>query len=731
MSRGSSRRPWSRPTARRAALLALLAVAATLWLLRGGSAVLAHANLVRSDPASGAVLATAPAQIQLWFSEQPDPHFSDVQVLDAQRQRVDAGDMHVAPGDQLSLIVSVKPGLADGLYTVSWKTVSAVDGHLVNGNFPFYVGQPPQGTVLPSASQAGPSSNGSTPTAGTVLVKWFSLLSAVLLLGGFAFWSLVLVPGLAQAGASAPGPGAMAAPAKMPSETLGVPASVNRRASRLLLAAWIVLVLATVVALLQQAETSSGASLAHLFGGPLRTLLFQTRFGRTWWLRAATTLATGLAVLARCRGRRGRSAGNVWNAFGALAVVGVFLSYSLNSHAAALTSGSALATLSDLAHLTVVGLWIGGLAQLVILTPAVLRSFDGKAGLRYLAAAVPRFSSLAIACVSLLIVTGVYQAVRQVSGWDALWLTGWGRTLDLKLLLLLPLLLLGALNLLIVRPALGRAAAGAEAAVDRLVRRFGAAVAAETGLGIVILFVVGILVNQPPPVVRAAPAIGIHITSKAEDVTVKLVITPGQLGPNHFDAVVQDHGKAPPEGTQLVLRLTYADADEGTTELPTTPQGKGHFAADSSDLSTYGHWQILALVQPPNADEIRTDFTMALSNSGVTAAGSEAKAGTSVKIGQQLYMANCAECHGNDAHGDGPLAKQLDPPPVDLIVHVPQHDDQQLLDWITNGIPTTAMPAFGQKLNGDQREAVLNYLRDLTKNATPAPAATPAPSASP
>jgi len=707
-------------------LLALLAVVATIWLIGAGPAALAHANLVRSDPASGAVLATAPAQIQLWFSEQPDPHFSAVQVLDAQRQRVDAGDMHVAPNDSLSLIVGIKPGLVDGLYTVSWKTVSAVDGHLVNGNFPFYVGQPPQGTVLPSASQAGPSSNGSTPTAATVLVRWLSLLSAVLLLGGFAFWPLVLLPGLARVGAGGPGPGAMAAPAKTLSEMFRVPPSVSRRASRLLLAAWTVLVLATVVALLQQAETSSGASLTHLFGGPLRTLLFQTRYGHTWWLRAAATAATGMAVLARCRGRRRRSADSVWNVFGALAVGGVFLSYSLNSHAAALTSGSAPATLSDLVHLTVVGLWIGGLAQLVILTPEVLRSLDRSAGVRYLAAAVPRFSSLAIGCVSLLIVSGVYQAVRQVSGWDALWLTGWGRTLDLKLLLLLPLLLLGAGNLLILRPALARAAAGAAAGGDRLVRRFGAAVAAETVLGIVILFVVGILVNQPPPQVRAAPVIGIHISSKAEGVTVKLVITPGQLGPNHFDAVVQDHGKPPPDGTQLVLRLTYADADEGTTELTTMPQGKGHYSADSSDLSTYGHWQILALVQPPNADEIRTDFSMALTNGGTSASGSEARADTSVKAGAQLYMANCAQCHGNDAHGDGPLAKQLDPPPVDLIVHVPQHDDQQLLDWITNGIPTTAMPAFGSKLNGDQREAVLNYLRDLTKNATPAPATTPA-----
>jgi putative copper resistance protein D len=84
-------------------------------------------------------------------------------------------------------------------------------------------------------------------------------------------------------------------------------------------------------------------------------------------------------------------------------------------------------------------------------------------------------------------------------------------------------------------------------------------------------------------------------------------------------------------------------------------------------------------------------------------------------------MQNCAQCHGNDARGDGPLAKQLDPPPANLIDHVPQHNDQQLLDWIANGIPTTAMPGFASKLSPADRQAVLNYLRDLTRGAPPVP----------
>src|SRR3546814_8109803 len=32
--------------------------------------------------------------------------------------------------------------------------------------------------------------------------------------------------------------------------------------------------------------------------------------------------------------------------------------------------------------------------------------------------------------------------------------------------------------------------------------------------------------------------------------------------------------------------------------------------------------------------------------------------------GQQLYAEQCAGCHGADGHGDGPLARQLEPKPV-------------------------------------------------------------------
>lgn len=57
----------------------------------------------------------------------------------------------------------------------------------------------------------------------------------------------------------------------------------------------------------------------------------------------------------------------------------------------------------------------------------------------------------------------------------------------------------------------------------------------------------------------------------------------------------------------------------------------------------------------------------------------------------------------------------LNPKPVDLTVHVGLHPDAQLYDWITNGIPGTAMPAWRSDRTDQQRWDVINYLRTLSR----------------
>ena len=66
-----------------------------------------------------------PAQIELFFSEAVVPGFSTIRVLDDQGNQVDNDDARVDPLDSTRLTVSVR-SLGDGVYTVSWKALSAV-----------------------------------------------------------------------------------------------------------------------------------------------------------------------------------------------------------------------------------------------------------------------------------------------------------------------------------------------------------------------------------------------------------------------------------------------------------------------------------------------------------------------------------------------------------------------------------------------------------------------------
>src|SRR5919202_3371185 len=134
-----------------------LALAALLLLVTAAEApavALAHANLERAEPAAGSALDQPPPQLRLFFSEPLDSSFSRVQVLDDKREAVDRGDSRVAPDDPRAMLVSLPSSLPNGVYTVSWRTLSAVDGHTVNGAYPLIIGPVPAEGVAaaPAAS---------------------------------------------------------------------------------------------------------------------------------------------------------------------------------------------------------------------------------------------------------------------------------------------------------------------------------------------------------------------------------------------------------------------------------------------------------------------------------------------------------------------------------------------------------------------------------------------------
>jgi copper resistance protein C len=97
----------------------------------------AHAFLDHASPRVGSTVARSPERVSVWLTEELEPAFSTLRVMDAQGKRVDRDDKQVDPADHTVMHVSV-PDLPPGKYRVIWRALSA-DSHVTEGDFTFEV----------------------------------------------------------------------------------------------------------------------------------------------------------------------------------------------------------------------------------------------------------------------------------------------------------------------------------------------------------------------------------------------------------------------------------------------------------------------------------------------------------------------------------------------------------------------------------------------------------------
>lgn len=163
-------------------------------VLLGGAPAYAHAELVSSDPADGAALDTAPAQVVLTFSSEVNPDLSRVAVT-VDGAPADTG----APTVRGATVTVPLPGGAGG-YRVVYRVVAA-DGHRVDGQLRFTAAAAaapgPSGTGGASDA-ASPSEPGSPSVAAkprTVTRSWVWLLVGLGGVGLFGALAYVLTIG--------------------------------------------------------------------------------------------------------------------------------------------------------------------------------------------------------------------------------------------------------------------------------------------------------------------------------------------------------------------------------------------------------------------------------------------------------------------------------------------------------------------------------------------------------
>lgn len=83
----------------------------------------------------------------------------------------------------------------------------------------------------------------------------------------------------------------------------------------------------------------------------------------------------------------------------------------------------------------------------------------------------------------------------------------------------------------------------------------------------------------------------------------------------------------------------------------------------------------------------------------------------SLQRGNQVFLQNCAPCHGVAGDGKGAAATTLIPEPANLKLKQPDFD--YILRVLTGGIPGTGMPAWKDQISEPDRRALASFVRSL------------------
>jgi copper transport protein len=371
--------------ARRVSLVGALAV---LFALLFAAPAAAHADLVNITPANGAQLDRPPTAVKMTFTESVNLVDGGIRLVDGVGATVPTSDPTV---DGRTVTWLMPADLPKGAYVVTWRVVSS-DGHPVTGASSFGVGTA-AATVPGAATGAGTAGGtGSTVAIGST-APWPVVVMRLLGYVAFALFAGVAAFVL------------LCAPDASENPTLQVLARVGLLGGAV----------AAVAAILVQGPYTAGVPMSRVFDTRLLQQTLATPFGAAMMWRLA--LYGVLAVLAWRLPRILTQLGSWLLPAG---VAGAAVTIAAAGHAAA----SGLFDLTvDALHALTAGLWVGGLAALV----ALGRSVEPRV--------LHRFSTLAMASVITLIITGILNSLRQLNAAEELWLTSYGLTLTAKLVL--------------------------------------------------------------------------------------------------------------------------------------------------------------------------------------------------------------------------------------------------------------------------------------------------------
>jgi copper transport protein len=538
-----------------ACVAALLLVAAGPALLGPAATTHAHAQLVSSEPSAGQRLDEAPTAVALVFSERIDQLGTSADVLDAQGKTVVSTGGTVEPSDPYRLTIPL-PVLADGLYSVQWRSLSADDGHSSEGFFTFGVGNvdvPTNGQQTGGGAHAG---HGLVQAALETIGRALADLGTMLAIGLVVILLLVVAPVLGMRG--------MDDLRRWPAYAL------------LVAGAGAALMIPLV------AQTAGVETIAYAT---------TSRSGQLLVVRALVAIAASLLALALDRRslRLGLAAAFVGGSIAALLV-------GASGHAAAF---GALAPIPVAAlHVAAAGSWLAGLvvmAWLIVRRRSLLADRLGQL--------VTRFTAVALVSVAIFGLTGIYLAWLMQDGLvDAT--SDFGLLLIVKSAVVIAGLAIGALNFLAWRNS------GPIGITSRIPLEATAAVA--------VVLVTALLASSSPPAPTQPIPISRAASSAAAELDATLGILPGRPGPNRLIVSLARPPTGPNATVQLVLTRRDIGGETRLDLSPANGQSPPTTFGTDTLLPAGSSWDASVRLVVNGTEQSRARFAFALDDNHIS-----------------------------------------------------------------------------------------------------------------
>ena len=549
----------------------------------------AHPFLLDSEPGQGQNAPAGTTQIITNYSEAVEIGFSELRVYDANGNQIDNKDT-AYNGGETSLVVTTQP-LEDGVYTITSKVLSKVDGHLVQAAIVFGVGD----VKIDSSLLEGQESSETTFIPESI-ARFPGLVGQTIVLGGIivsiTIWS------------------------SQQTRFRDVFTDINEQFK----IKFSKIIGYGIIATFASNFIMLGVQTWRLEASPLDVI--GTTFGTTWLIRMIITIIIiGLWFLMEKKNKI-----SIKEQIPLLVASLILIATTTMMGHGASTELEAPWIL-DYAHNLLSSIWIGGVIFFAFVALPTITKTDNSTKEKIVLSLIPRFSGLFIIAIGILIITGPTLLWFLDDNVTSLTDSTYGKLILIKIGIAAAMIAFGGFNQIkFLRNT-------HDFEKLNISKRISKPLKFEAGLGIALLAVVALLVNSSLPAgeIQSADALqgtfGYESTLFSENAKFDVRVLPAGIGSNTISVIVSSYDNKPLDdisGMKIKVSNPQKNISPIETEITENIQDSITKYSGDATFGFAGNWQIELEAQrannsnenaifnlqiKPSLNDIRTEIT--------------------------------------------------------------------------------------------------------------------------